>query len=82
MKYILFLFLSIPLLSIGQKVKTVTPSDSLAKYQKLALRDRDSLKKYEKKPGWNEHYSKLWDKRQGQVSHWADLIYYAQRRKS
>jgi hypothetical protein len=82
MKYTLITLLFIaPFLCIGQKAKTVTPSDSLAKYQKLALRDRDSLKKYEKKPGWNEHYSKLWDKRQGQVSHWADLIYYAQRRK-
>jgi len=67
----IILFFFIPLFLQAQ-TKTVSPSDSLKKYQKLALRDRDSLKKYEKKPGWNEHYFMLSEKRRAQIKHWAD----------
>jgi hypothetical protein len=71
MKIFFTILLFLPLLAMCQ-TKTVNPSDSLKKYQKLYRRDLDSLKKYAKRPGWNEHYSKLWMKRQAQIKVWAD----------
>jgi hypothetical protein len=73
MKYaytILFFFI-LPFLVHGQ-VKTVSPSDSLKKYQKLAMRDRDSLNRYNKlKDTWSAtYYHNLSEKRRWQINHW------------
>ena len=70
MKYIIITILFfLPLWGIAQ-TKTVTPADSLKKYQKLAIRDRDSANKYQHKPGWNEHYYKLKKTRLWQINYW------------
>ena len=69
--------LCIPLFGVAQ----VSPSDSLKKYQKLAMRDLDSLRKYEKKAGWNEHYFNLSEKRRAQIKYWIDYQYLLDKQK-
>jgi hypothetical protein len=81
---ILFFFI-LPFLVHGQ-VKTVSPSDSLKKYQKLAMRDRDSLNKYVKLKNQRKqiHYYQLSEFRRMQLKYWMeeqDAIDAQKRRK-
>lgn len=78
MRSLLITILFIPLLAGAQKREN--PTDSLKKYQKLAMRDLDSLTKYEKKPGWNVHYFQLSEKRRTQINYWMDRVEAEKRR--
>lgn len=83
-KYLTIVIFFLPLLVIGQK--TITPTDSLKKYQKLTMRDRDSLNRYIKLNDlWSQkYYFKLSEKRRSQIDHWRheqDKIDAEKRRK-
>jgi hypothetical protein len=86
MKYIIITILFfIPLFGIAQ-TKTVTPADSLKKYQKLSMRDRDSLNKYVKLKNHTKevHYYQLSEFRRMQLKYWMeeqDAIDAQKRRK-
>ena len=73
MRKLLTILFFLPLVALGQ-TKPVSASDSLKKYQKLAIRDRDSLNKYTKLKNNKKqvHYFKLSEFRRMQLKYWRD----------